>query len=61
MIKIRSTHQPIPATVLVTGPESATVTFDNPEYGVASGQACVFYENNHVLGGGWITSKHLAS
>ncbi len=61
MIKIRSTHQPIPANVLVTGPESATVTFDNPEYGVASGQACVFYENNHVLGGGWITSKHLAS
>ncbi len=59
MIKVRSTHAPIPAIVLVTGPEHATVTFANPEYGVASGQACVFYENDQVLGGGWITSQHL--
>ncbi len=59
MVKVRSTHQPIAAIVQVTGPENATVTFGAPEYGVASGQACVFYENNQVLGGGWITSQHL--
>jgi tRNA-specific 2-thiouridylase len=59
MVKVRSTHQPISAIVQVTGPENVTVTFGAPEYGVASGQACVFYENNQVLGGGWITSQHL--
>lgn len=59
MVKVRSTHQPVEATVTVTGPESATVDFNTAEYGVAAGQACVFYENDRVLGGGWITSKHL--
>lgn len=59
MVKVRSTHHPVLAIVIVTGPESAAVTFDTPEYGVAAGQACVFYENDRVLGGGWITSKHL--
>ena len=59
MVKVRSTHAPVEATVTVTGPANAMVTFENAEYGVASGQACVFYENDQVLGGGWITSQHL--
>ncbi len=59
MVKVRSTHSPVHATVTVTGPTCAKVTFENAEYGVASGQACVFYENDQVLGGGWITSEHL--
>lgn len=58
-VKIRSTHSPIKAMVKATSPTTASVTFLAPEYGVASGQACVFYENDRVLGGGWITSKHL--
>lgn len=59
MVKVRSTHSPVKATVTVTSPTCAMVTFENSEYGVASGQACVFYENDQVLGGGWITSEHL--
>jgi tRNA-uridine 2-sulfurtransferase len=30
------------------------VTFDDPEYGVAPGQAVVLYDQDRVLGGGWI-------
>ncbi|MCX7338343.1 MAG: tRNA 2-thiouridine(34) synthase MnmA [Alphaproteobacteria bacterium] len=59
-VKIRSTHQPISATVQYAGPTSARVTFKDPEYGVAFGQACVFIENgplgDRILGGGWITN-----
>ncbi len=61
MVKVRSTHSPVEAIVTATGPMSAMVTFSASEYGIASGQACVFYENNQVLGGGWITSQHLQS
>jgi tRNA-specific 2-thiouridylase len=28
--------------------------FDNPEFGVAPGQAAVLYDGDRVLGGGWI-------
>lgn len=58
-VKIRSTHAPVEATVKAITPTSAIVSFATPEYGVASGQACVFYEKDQVLGGGWITSQHL--
>jgi tRNA-specific 2-thiouridylase len=30
-----------------------------PEYGVAPGQACVFYRGDRVLGGGWIASAEM--
>ncbi|CAO5681904.1 MAG: tRNA-specific 2-thiouridylase MnmA [Holosporales bacterium] len=53
-VKIRSTHAPILATVYKQDQNTAKVVFQNPEYGVANGQACVFYENDRVLGGGWI-------
>ncbi len=32
----------------------AEVVFDEPEEGVAPGQACVLYDGDRVLGGGWI-------
>jgi tRNA-specific 2-thiouridylase len=54
-VKVRSVHQPVPAHVQKTE-TGAVVTFDSPEYGVSSGQACVFYEVTRVLGGGWIVS-----
>ena len=67
-VKIRSTHNPVDATIfyptskeitessLSDQPNSVYVILDEPEYGVAYGQACVFYEKDHVLGGGWICS-----
>jgi len=30
------------------------LSFDQPEYGVAPGQAAVLYAGDRVLGGGWI-------
>jgi tRNA-specific 2-thiouridylase len=52
--RVRSTRQPAPACVRPTGPGTAEVILDEPEEGVAPGQACVFYRGDRVLGGGWI-------
>ena len=45
-------------TVVVNKSNQILVEFKNPEYGVAPGQACVFYNKDKfgykVLGGGWI-------
>ncbi len=53
-VKLRSTMAPVAATVRPAGEGGAQVTLDDPEYGVSPGQACVFYDNGRVLGGGWI-------
>ena len=54
-VRIRNTHTPVPALVFVSG-SSAEVVLEQPEFGVSPGQACVFYQGNQVLGGGWITA-----
>lgn len=48
-VKVRSMAKPTPARL-----EGDRLHFSNPEYGVAPGQAAVFYDGNRVLGGGWI-------
>jgi len=53
-VKVRSTRPPVPAHVYLEETGKARVVFAAPEYGVAAGQACVFYLHNRVLGGGWI-------
>ena len=57
-VKVRSTRPPKPARLAVDG--SIVVDLDEPEEGVAPGQACVFYSpepaHDRVLGGGWIAS-----
>lgn len=53
-VKVRSTRPPVSAQVFLEEAGRARVVFATPEYGVAAGQACVFYQNNRVLGGGWI-------
>lgn len=55
--RIRSTHPPVAATLNVskTGVESEmAVELLQPEDAVAPGQACVLYDGDRVLGGGWI-------
>jgi tRNA-specific 2-thiouridylase len=47
--KVRSLARPVPARF-----EVDEVRFEQPEFGVAPGQAAVFYEGDRVLGGGWI-------
>ena len=57
-VRVRSTRPPAPALLRRLAGEEAEVTLDLPEQGVAPGQACVFYDGDRVLGGGWIASSH---
>jgi tRNA-specific 2-thiouridylase len=53
MVRLRSSQPLRPATVHHDA-AGWRVRFTEPEFGVAPGQACVFYENDRVLGGGTI-------
>ena len=53
-VKLRSAQPPAPA-VWRLGPDgTAQAELHEPQYGVAPGQACVVYQGDRVLGGGWI-------
>jgi tRNA-specific 2-thiouridylase len=56
-VRIRSSAAPQPATLFTQG-AGARVLLRDGEYGIAAGQACVFYADAapraRVLGGGWI-------
>jgi tRNA-specific 2-thiouridylase len=56
-VKVRSTGKLIKAKININN-TSANVNLLEEEYGIAPGQACVFYSKNNtgykVLGGGWI-------
>jgi len=52
--KIRYNSQAVPAMAELLPDQRLSVTFDEPRFGVAPGQAVVLYEGNRVLGGGWI-------
>ena len=52
--QIRHRHQPAPATVRALDGARADVTFDAPQIAITPGQAVVFYEDDVVVGGGWI-------
>ncbi len=51
-VQFRSRMQPIPAVLTCTDQGKAKVTFTEPQFGVSPGQACVFYDDSRVLGGG---------
>ena len=55
-VKIRSAHPGLAARILATPDGGAEVVLLEPEAAVAPGQACVFYQGDRVLGGGWITA-----
>ena len=52
--KIRSTQKEMSGKLKVFD-ESGYFIFDQPISATSPGQACVFYKNDQVLGGGWIT------
>jgi len=58
-VKLRNSSDPVSGKInvdLESG--SSELLFDEPQYGVSTGQAAVVYnpeDTEHVLGGGWIT------
>jgi len=52
--RIRSRHPEAPAVISPLENGSVSVCFDEPQSAVTPGQACVFYQGDNVLGGGWI-------
>jgi tRNA-specific 2-thiouridylase len=55
-VKLRSAQPAAAATAFPAADGGAEVILDEPQFGVAPGQACVFYQGDRVLGGGWIAS-----
>jgi len=56
-VKLRSQTNPVPATVHRHADGSAEVVLQTPQGGIAPGQACVAYDGERLLGGGWITNS----
>jgi tRNA-specific 2-thiouridylase len=54
-VKVRSLAPPVPARI-----RDGWVDFERAEFGVAPGQAAVFYDGSRVLGGGWIAETRSA-
>ncbi len=55
--KIRYNSRRMPAVVEALPGRRLSCRFDQPQYGVAPGQAVVCYADDRVLGGGWIESQ----
>jgi tRNA-specific 2-thiouridylase len=53
-VKIRYKHPDTPATVTPVGQGRATVKLHEPQRAITPGQAAVFYQDDLVVGGGWI-------
>ena len=53
-VQIRYRHKPQPAVIHVHPDGRCEVHFHTPEQAVTPGQAAVFYDGDHVLGGGFI-------
>jgi tRNA-specific 2-thiouridylase len=53
-VKLRSASPPVPAVIAPSGEGEARVILAAPQNGVAPGQACVIYDGDRMLGGGWI-------
>ncbi len=52
--QIRHRHREAAATITPGDNDTVDVMFDEPQQAIAPGQACVFYDGESVLGGGWI-------
>jgi len=54
LAQIRARHQAVPATVQPIGQQQARVVFQTPQAAVTPGQVVTIYQDDLVLGGGWI-------
>ncbi len=53
-VQIRYNADAEPAICERTGPDSLRIEFEEPQHAISPGQAAVLYEDDLVLGGGWI-------
>ena len=53
-VRVRYRHQAAPAILTPFGNHGAEIVFDHPQSAVTPGQGAVFYDEDEVLGGGWI-------
>ena len=64
LARLRNTAPALPATIATVDGDAVTVTLDEPQSGIATGQAAVLYDAGNpdrVLGGGWITEAPTAA
>ena len=52
--QIRHRHREAAATITPGEDQTVDVMFDEPQQAIAPGQACVMYQGDVVVGGGWI-------
>jgi tRNA-specific 2-thiouridylase len=52
--QIRHRHKEAPGLLTPDGDDRAAMRFDEPQLAVTPGQAVVFYDDDAVIGGGWI-------
>src|SRR3954469_13088198 len=52
--RIRYRHAEAPATIVPIDGDRVSITFDEPQAAITPGQAVVFFDEEVVLGGGWI-------
>ncbi len=53
-VKLRANHEAVAATVRDLGSGRAEVALAEPQAAITPGQACVIYQRDRVLGGGWV-------
>lgn len=56
-VKIRYSHPGAPATITPLDGARARISLHVPQRAVTPGQACVFYDGDLVIGGGWIAKS----
>ncbi len=55
--RLRSNHEEEPTIVKFLSNNEAEVEMKSMTRAITPGQACVIYQDSHVLGGGWITKE----
>ncbi len=56
-VRVRYRHTEAPATITPMQNCRAQIVFDEPQRAITPGQAAVFYNDDEVLGGGWISKQ----
>ena len=56
-VQLSSEYEIQKAKITLLDSDRAKINLFEPNFRVAPGQACVIYENDKVLGGGWISEN----